>query len=308
MMLVLLRIGIGSHFLYQGIWKYRNPSFTSEAFLLQAKGPLADKFYEMVPDQDGRQRLALPEPSRTSPDDHAASSEAEASQYETNLAAFDQYLTKFDRQYGLTNEQLAEAKKISSRFRDQQAAFLAENHEDIENYFHELERLAAMKSNPAKDAPYLQKRIWDKQQELRAQAAGWLRWLEGNWRLYEETLAMELSEAQKERGPVKTPMTSLERIDLLVMGTNVAVGVCLIAGLFTRLACVGGGLFLLSIVAAQPDWPGLYPPPHPSAGRSLLINKEFIEMLAMFTLATTHVGRWGGLDFWVHNLFTRKTS
>jgi len=306
MMLVLLRIGLGSHFLYQGIWKFQNPSFTSEAFLLQAKGPLADKFYEMVPDKDGRQRLALPESATSAPDDSAADGEAAPSQYESNLDDFERYMTKFERHYGLTDEQIEEAQRISERFRDQQAAYLAENQEDIENYFHELERLAAMKSNPAKDTPFLQKRIWDKQQGLRVEAAGWLRWLEQNWKLYDETLALELSEPQKARGPVKTPMTSLERVDLVVMGTNIAVGVCLIAGLFTRLASFGGGLFLLSIVAAQPDWPGLYPPPHPSAGRSLLINKEFIEMLAMFTLATTHVGRWGGLDFWVHNLFTGK--
>ena len=38
-------------------------------------------------------------------------------------------------------------------------------------------------------------------------------------------------------------------------------------------------------------------------GHALLINKDFIEMLALVTIATTAVGRWGGLDFILYNLF-----
>ena len=68
---------------------------------------------------------------------------------------------------------------------------------------------------------------------------------------------------------------------------------------------MAGALFLLQVVLAQPDWPGLYPPPHPSAGRSLIVNKEFVEMMALFALALTPVGRWGGLDFFVHHLVVR---
>jgi hypothetical protein len=49
----------------------------------------------------------------------------------------------------------------------------------------------------------------------------------------------------------------------------------------------------------------LYPAPPPSAGRTFLVGKEFIEMLAMFVLATTPVGRWGGLDFFIHHLVVR---
>ena len=42
-----------------------------------------------------------------------------------------------------------------------------------------------------------------------------------------------------------------------------------------------------------------------SAGHSLGVNKEFIEMIAMLALAATPVGRWAGLDFFIHNLLIR---
>jgi uncharacterized membrane protein YphA (DoxX/SURF4 family) len=78
-----------------------------------------------------------------------------------------------------------------------------------------------------------------------------------------------------------------------------------LAGLFTRFFCLAGGVFLASILLSQPAWPTIYPPLPPSAGHSLVVNKEFIEMIAMLALATTPVGRWAGLDFFIHNLLIR---
>jgi hypothetical protein len=33
----------------------------------------------------------------------------------------------------------------------------------------------------------------------------------------------------------------------------------------------------------------------------LIVDKNFVEMVALFALATTAVGRWGGLDFFVYH-------
>jgi uncharacterized membrane protein YphA (DoxX/SURF4 family) len=107
------------------------------------------------------------------------------------------------------------------------------------------------------------------------------------------------------RAVLAAPPTKVEQVDKIVSYGVTAIGVCLLAGLFTRLASFAGALFLLSIVLAQPDWPGLYPAPHPAVGHSLFVNKEFVEMMALFALATTRVGRWGGLDFFVHYCFVR---
>jgi len=48
--LVLLRIAIGWHFLYEGIAKLLNPYWTSAAFLLESKGPLAGVFHSAAAD------------------------------------------------------------------------------------------------------------------------------------------------------------------------------------------------------------------------------------------------------------------
>ena len=58
LLLVALRLGLGCHFLYEGVWKIKHrDEFTAEPFLTQAKGPLAGMFYAMIPDIDGRTRL-----------------------------------------------------------------------------------------------------------------------------------------------------------------------------------------------------------------------------------------------------------
>ena len=50
------------------------------------------------------------------------------------------------------------------------------------------------------------------------------------------------------------------------------------------------------VLLTQPSWPSIYPPPGPESGHALLIDKNFIEMVALLLLATTAAGRWGGLD------------
>ena len=50
-LLVVLRLALGCHFLYEGVWKIRHrDEFTAEPFLTQAKGPLSGVFYAMLDD------------------------------------------------------------------------------------------------------------------------------------------------------------------------------------------------------------------------------------------------------------------
>ena len=58
--LVALRLALGCHFLYEGVWKItHHDELTAEPFLTQAKGPISGLFYAMIPDIEGRQRLKV---------------------------------------------------------------------------------------------------------------------------------------------------------------------------------------------------------------------------------------------------------
>lgn len=298
-MLVVLRMAIGWHFLYAGLWKLENPSFSSAGFLEQAKGPLAEKFLGMLPDRDGRLRLDPSEP--------------EDEEYpNATLAALADAHRRFAEYYELTKTQADKAAEVLKTRKEQVLRFLEDNKEPIQEYFQAWDKLEQQRQQKTKDIPYEQKRYLKQRSDLQSQAKGWLDELERIQKLMARDLDLLLTDQQRSHG-APSHLDSLQKIDLAVTYSNLAIGFCLLAGLFTRLASLGGGLFLLSIVLAQPDWPGLYPPPPPAAGRTLLIGKEAIEMLALFALATTRVGRWGGLDFFVHHwlirpLFGRKEA
>jgi uncharacterized membrane protein YphA (DoxX/SURF4 family) len=75
------------------------------------------------------------------------------------------------------------------------------------------------------------------------------------------------------------------------MGVTLGVGVCLILGLFTRLASVVGAGFLLSIMSTQPPWAdGVL------ATVKLLTAYQGIEFFALLLLAAIGAGTWAGLD------------
>lgn len=311
---MLLRLTIGWHFCYQGLVKLEDPQFSAAPFLSQAKGPLGDIYRSLLDDWDGRRRLAKDSRPQW-------------------LKRFDDYLVKFKQRYQPSAEQTAAAEQMAKARQAQTELFLKENEEDLDSYLHELDRLAAGKESPTPAAnaavpppadeqdklpqpsktwsfpPFQQKRVWDKQTELQGQLKGWLKELDGYFAAFQQDLDGLLDDDQRARvgGPeaLAGPPTQIEQVDKIVSYGVTAIGVCLLAGLFTRLASFTGALFLLSIVLAQPDWPGLFPAPHPSVGHSLFVNKECVEMMAMFALATTRVGRWGGLDFFIHYCFVR---
>lgn len=319
--LVLLRLTIGWHFLYQGIAKLEDPDFSSAAFLGQAKGPLGDYYRSLVDDWDGRQTLG-PEGRK---------------QF---VARLDDYLKRFSEAYRPSAEQQAAAQQLAAARKAQTEQILAENEDDFNTYLSELDRLDRAKQSPsgvttapppaekpaaekAADGgangrlvsptwnypPFQQQRIWKKQTELQSQLKGWRDELDHIYQQFRDDLDALLDRDQRERvGGVpaaETAETKIARVDRMVSYGVTAIGLLLMVGLFTRLASLAGALFLLSIVLAQPDWPGLFPVPHPAVGHSLFVNKEFVEMMALFALATTRVGRWGGLDFFIHYLFVR---
>jgi uncharacterized membrane protein YphA (DoxX/SURF4 family) len=284
-MLVVLRLSIGWHFLYEGMWKYEHPSFSAEGFFKQARGPWAKWYHDLIPDYEGRERLDL---------------DKMASQWKD-------YRHQFDAFYKLDDDQTKASEEIYARRHKQLEAYLKEIDQDSKEYFQNLDKLQkAQASDPTADSvPYSQKRYHDGIAALRAKAAPWLAEVDRLERDFRNELDSLLDKDQQSRGRPSIGLTKLDKIDRLTTYGLMAIGVGLLAGLFTRFFCLAGGVFLASILLSQPAWPTIYPPLPPSAGHSLVVNKEFIEMIAMLALATTPVGRWAGLDFFIHNLLIR---
>ena len=92
----------------------------------------------------------------------------------------------------------------------------------------------------------------------------------------------------------------VEQLAFLLTWSLFAIGLCLVLGLFTRPAALAGAGFMLFVVMSQPSYPFVIPADPPQLGHALLINKDFVEMVALLMIASTCLGRWTGLDFFIH--------
>jgi uncharacterized membrane protein YphA (DoxX/SURF4 family) len=282
--LVLLRVSVGWHFVAQGMDKYRDPNFSSRGYLSQAKGPFVEKFHELIPDFDGRQRLSP----------------------EAMEERFKHMLNGVTNHSGLNKESVAKGQQLVDEAIQDVRDYREENKQEIDKYFQDLDQLVERRRSPDyQQIPFAQKRIWDKQQELQTTVKPWTTWVDDRADELLAALNALPGTHVKDHPPYKEPPTDLEKADKLVLFSNLAIGVCLMVGLFTRFAAFSGALFMLSLVLAQPPLPNLFPEAHPSAGAQFIVNKEVIEMMALFALAFLPTGRWGGLDFFIHHLITR---
>jgi uncharacterized membrane protein YphA (DoxX/SURF4 family) len=88
----------------------------------------------------------------------------------------------------------------------------------------------------------------------------------------------------------------LNTINVVVTILTIGVGVCLLLGIFTRLASTVGALFLLGVILSQPPW----------LPDSIDTMPNIIEFAALLVLAGTAAGRWFGLDYLTYKLFSRR--
>ncbi len=459
--MVILRLSLGCHFFYEGVWKIKHPEFSAEGYLRQAKGPAAPIFYAMVPDMDGTERLKIeklvtaeklvgrwrevrdksevrytaPIRKRLAPyNEKRKKQQGELSQqdqetvekleneiarrslefkrgvnpilweHEDRLEALlakneKAILAHFDNQestedvkrclsamsdiqndyfgalngfagkdkdiqaavarsvkeaapvfddgvpveklvgggrlrapkgqeilratralrpekfyqpwnklkqqviskYDLDEQQQAEAERIYRQYKDSLWPWLGENRGDIAGYLGALDRLRQEREGGNTGAAHQKQRLYNEQIKLRGEVGGWLselqQWEDG----YRNALWAILTDQQKQEGALREGWTRMDLINLAVTYGLTAIGLCLLLGLFTRPAALGGACFMLFVVLSQPSWPTIYPPPTPAEGHALLIDKGFIEMIGLFLVAATAVGRWGGLDYFLEN-------
>lgn len=300
--LVALRLSLGCHFLYEGVWKIKHPEFSAEPFLSEAKGPAAPLFYAMLWDIDGRWRLDAEEIEQKLENGR----EAKLLSVPYYTEAWDALQARVVDKYKLDDEQRAKTEQIVAQQKKCLHAFFEDNKADIERYFSNLDDFEVLKRDSnSTSAAFQKERIWKRQQELRAQAKGWLRQIAEIEKTGQDAMWDVLKDDQKARGRLPVRWTQVDLLNLAVTFSLTAIGLCLMLGLCTRLAALGGAAFMVMVVLTQFPWPTVYPPAPPVVGHALLVNKDFVEMVALLVVAATAVGRWGGLDFFLYHWFGR---
>ncbi|MEX0612493.1 MAG: DoxX family protein [Pirellulales bacterium] len=301
-------------------------AFSSADFLTQAKGPLAKWYHAQAPDDHGWREL-LAEPRRNVPptaeeDDERskwradyerrradATKKVEAAPVEfppsapyrewaEQIAAdWRDVLADVKSVSGLDDDQKQRADAALNARLQQLADYLASETDAITEYRHELWRLENWRNAPESgDVPFHQQRIATKTAETNGQPNAWLNQVRAFEIDYHNDLRGVLTSEQRADAATDVAFDAaltdnrqegLRRVDLAVASLTIGVGVCLLLGLFTRLASIAGALFLLAVIASQPPW-------LPSAE---LTMPHVIEFAALLVLAGTGAGRWAGLDY-----------
>jgi thiosulfate dehydrogenase [quinone] large subunit len=98
----------------------------------------------------------------------------------------------------------------------------------------------------------------------------------------------------------------LDNANLITMYGLAIVGVLLMLGLFTRLASIAGIGFILLFYLCNPPFIGYFYT-IPTEGSYLIVNKNLVELAALFVILVTRSGLFAGLDRFLHLLFARRT-
>jgi uncharacterized membrane protein YphA (DoxX/SURF4 family) len=329
--LVALRIAVGWHFYSQGLKKLDDPKFSSEGFLRQAKGPLAPMYQGMIPDFHGWDAAMdeLLADNQAEPKDIrqvlAAKDNPLARWSDQVKQDWGAYVAKAASHYDLQTHPGTRAKTdkdgkpIVARANGVETAEMeacavdekAEANEILERQFtkfddavkdfrdwlmghpHELTHAYTLaRSKSLDEIPFERPRLSGKEAEV----AGEKNKLLADAKKIEKELEADVwdvvpGERRASMTPLPVSESSLNHFDAFLTYSLLAIGVCLMIGLLTRLASIGGAFFLLSVIGTQPPWVyGAIPP-----------YEQTIEMLALLVLAAVGAGRWAGVDF----LFSR---
>ncbi len=342
-LLIVLRLAIGWHFLFEGIQKVHSTllgptttskPFSSEGYFRETNGPLSAYLRHQIGDPDERtlaRLTVLPIPEGR---DLLDMSPLERMPPALN-EEWEHYFHQFATFYQLNDAQHKEARVKFDKAREQLVAWLTdtnvEHGKPITKTFN-ASSFEAKYTMPMRIAEYRAKlnelhEVLDKKLPLlnRDVEKANLAKRKSDVRQLRESLVADLDEKtadmkkelasvltaeQKTKGrmeeePQQRPV--LKWIDRATVWGLTAIGAGIFFGLFTRLSCLLAACFLAMTYLAEPAFPWL--PVSPKAeGNYVWINKNVIEMFALLTLATIPTGRWLGLDGLVHWLFSGRIA
>lgn len=303
--LVLLRVAIGWHFFYEGIYKISSERagaqpFTAEFYMRASKGPVADLLRRAIDDPDGLSRLT---------DGAAMLALDERCQQLIDFYDFKNQLAVTGSADGngagrtLQLDQIAQMRDKRDELHEAVRAALDD--ELFKQRLADYERLLDRVGNDSKNltAPYsVERNLADEaklnsiRNELLAVVTGPLDQLDATARRLRVREGQDVDQMALGAPPRRHSQTHF--VDLATQWGLAIVGFCLMVGLFPRLACLGAIGFLVLFYMSWPPWPGI-PEPPVTEGHYLIVNKNLIELLAVLVLITVPTGRWAGLSSFV---------
>ncbi len=290
--LVLLRIAIGWHFLYEGIYKFasRRPGelpFSAEPYLRYSTGPLKNVAARLLDDKDSLERLSW---------------QGAKAWYEGEAGRFQDF-------YAFTDEQKEAAKnRIADGLEAMKKMFDSEEFQTrLEDYKRSLAGLKEAQANVR--TQFDAERVAADQVYVEQTRINLLKMVEHWWdnRHQLGELRNMLTHEQLSKGALPPPTRTIDWVNSMVTWGLTIVGLGLILGLLTRLSCLGAAGFLAMFYLAYPPWPGLAAGAA-TEGHYLFVDRNLIELIAVLLLATTRSGHWVGLDALVSRLWGGRSA
>ena len=326
-LIVVMRLAIGWHFLFEGIWKMQPENdFSAKGFLGMAKGPTKDLYYMMIPDLDGAERLQLAEVVEGKMENGTFKQEKS---HGWTLPVFEtewyRWYAKFLDRYELTDEQKTKTDAIFNQYVTSLRDCSVMQRDAIREFLGGRERFKKHIALDTNGAEHQKIWDWDMQMKLRSEGSKMADVPEQMGENMKLALWEELDGAQKALGDLpplvygsnkipgaeiitKIPVvnrfakpTRLGFLDLAVTLGLSAIGACLMLGFCTRLAALAGAAFMFNVCLSQFPWPTVYPYSPEVVGHFMVFSKDSAELLALLVLAVFPSGRWAGLDWFLWN-------
>ena len=284
-MLVLLRMTIGIHFYTEGTDKRNSGNWTAKPFFANAKGPFAEQFRSAVWDWDGSYRL---EPKLI-------------------MVEFATFREQVSQHYGFSEAQKSKAQVNYARAIELYEWVLSENASDLEEFEKGRKWMKGESADTSvNDIPAGVGSLGGQRGTLirdwQSKGAVALGEIDKIWDNYEaEQNRVATSEQSLASGYLKMvrrrtgPIMDTSQIDRIVPYFDIAIGLCLLFGLFTPVAALAAAGFLGSVFLSQM-------PPASGPGSTYY---QLIESMACLVLAGTAAGRFAGLDYFIQ-LFIRR--
>lgn len=279
-MLVLLRMTIGWHFYSEGVDKYRAGNWDAKPFFANAKGPVAEHFRQLVWDWDGAIRL----------------------DEKRSLVHLETFRDRVVAYYGFDAKQQKLAKANYAKVAEQLTELLTSNYSEIEEFKLGRLRLEKLESDAnRRGVDSLVGQTATIRTEWNKKIAPTFKQIDAIWKNYELAQNNVATLAQAElRPPYKLGVPRSQRMDTSIINVivpyfDIAIGICLLLGLFTPVAALAAAGFLGSVFLSQ------YPPATGPASSTY----QLIEGMACLVLAGTGAGRFAGLDFVIKSIILK---